>query len=220
MNVSISEETIDAIIRMRKKGKQYYAIYENLCNKCTILEIRKVSDFIDRPKERDYSKMNLEEYRCLEKLISVSCSDMRSIAKVMGRPALELKKNDEFITNEREIRYFIYRLYFAGYTEEQMMEDYGLTEDVVSKALCKSYASDVDYFVDRHINIYKLNRFRDHELKVGDKFIVSVTDWSGETTYNHTKKTRCTVLKKFPYICQTDKGAFSYLDLYLAERVK
>lgn len=220
MNIDICEGTIISIMNMRRAGKQYYAIYENLTvDKRTILEIRMVCDLVDQPREPDYSKMNLEEYNCLEKLINTSCSNMRTIAKIMGRPPLELKNISEFETNKREIRYLIYRLYFAGYTKEQIMEDYGLTEDTVSNALCKTFANDVDLFVDRNINVYKLAKFRDHELKVGDKFIVTVPDLASEGTYNRTKKARCTVLKKFPHVCQTTRGTFPYIDLYLAEKV-
>ena len=214
---TISKNLIRTIFKYRKDGNGYFSIYETLNRRYTILEIRIACDIIDNANS-DISKMNNEEIKALSMLKNTSCYDIRRIARIMGREPQELNSAYGNTKYDDDLAYFISRLYYAGWDRDHIIRVYkhDIPEKIINYIL--DYKCKRDDFMDKApINIYKIDNFRRFGVNVGDRFRLSVHNVND--TYEHKELKVCTVLKKFPYICLTDKGTFPYVDLYVAERV-
>lgn len=214
---TISKDLIKTIFEYRKDRSGYFSIYEALNRLYSILEIRIACDIIDNTNS-DISKMNSGEIKTLSILKNTSCYDIKRISRIMGREPQELNSVYNNTRYDDDLAYFISRLYYAGWDRDNIIKVY--KKDIPEKTInyILDYKCKRDDIMDKApINIYKIDNFRRFGVNVGDRFKLYINKVNDK--YEHKDLKVCTVLKKFPHICLTDKGTFPYVDLYVAERV-
>ena len=146
----------------------------------------------------------------------------RIISKTMGRDIEYLNKIYNTLVRRKKdltklgiLNEEIDRLHYAGMNEMEI----ALYKNI-SPAYVINYVSNnlgpkqkVDLYP---VNTYKVERFKNFQCEVGDKFKIEHFSKIESCLITDT----VTVLEKYPFVAATDKGEFTYTDLFLAQRIR
>lgn len=122
-------------------------------------------------------------------------------------------KNKPLSRAEIEKREII-SLYNSGKSIKEISEGMGIIDMYVEAVLrgARLLKHNNDIFRNNIITIQDLKNFRDYEVKVGNEYVIQKENINPQGLVRN--KILVKVLKKYPFIVETDKGFFKYFDLY------